>query len=79
MSGEYILVDFAYHKPKFEYFKDGESVQQWSTKKKDAVDMICSVIDQQGLSGFDAAKLKGMTIRATELLNPKTVRIVKKV
>lgn len=75
---EHISVDFAHAKPKFRYFKDGNLVKQWSMKKIDTTDMICGVIDQQGLSNFDTAKMKGMVIRGLELFDPKTIKIVKK-
>jgi len=79
MSREYVKVDLTHHNPKFEYSKDGEVIKAWSVKKAQSVDMICNIIDSQGMGKFEANRLKAMMIKANELLDPKTIKIVKKV
>ena len=75
---EYVKIDFAHFNPKFEYFLNKESKKKWSMKRAQTNDMICSIIDGQGLSGFDAVKLKRQVLRGIELFDPHTIKIVKK-
>ncbi len=75
---EFVKVDFAYANPKFQYFKDGNLVKKWNVKKKDAEEMVFSVIEAQKMDKFEANKIKSMVHLVSKSFDPKTIKIVKK-
>ena len=76
---EFVKVDFAYHNPKFQYFKDGNLLKKWEVKKKDAEEMIFSIIDTHSVDKFKANRIKSTLNLLTQTFEPKTIKIVKKV
>ncbi len=75
---EFVKVDFAYYNPKFQYFKDGNLLKKWEVKKKDAEDMIFSLIEAHSEDKFKANRIKNALNLITQTFDPKTIKIVKK-
>ena len=75
---EFVKVDFNFHSPQFQYFKDGNLVKKWSMKKADSTTMICKIIDGQDMDKFEANRMKSMVQSVMDKVPHHTIKIIKK-